>query len=313
MMGSSPLDLYAREYFTSLNSIAEKISSDISNAVAAYEDLWHTLNIKDQHQIINETIIHPDVVVKYSLSQPNGYNDLQKETYRYFAEEGKVGSWPDEHAAPFSWKTRSQQDLSVFVDTSVNLSQLTQSTASAKSGVKGNYSDISFEPPNVVLGGSSSRIVSGQQGILSKSENSNVSSRNNKSKSVILRIQTTALPPKKLDNRHNVHSMGESDNLVKHNGQCKVSRSQSKSIPKPKTPPPPPPPKLKLQNQVSSSCRDKDGKKESLIVPASKTTGTTTQESSAYLDALDDFNVNINTPVMCDSLPKTGFDFLDNW
>ncbi|CAG2058757.1 unnamed protein product [Timema podura] len=57
----------AEEYFSSLNPIAERISIDVAATKNAYEDLWHTLNLNDQCQVINETIIHPEVMLKYSF------------------------------------------------------------------------------------------------------------------------------------------------------------------------------------------------------------------------------------------------------
>lgn len=58
----------ADNYFQTLNPLAERIGEDINRIKAAYENLWKELSPTEQEQIINETIIHPQVLLSYSLT-----------------------------------------------------------------------------------------------------------------------------------------------------------------------------------------------------------------------------------------------------
>jgi hypothetical protein len=66
-MSESSVETIAEKYFHSLNPIAERICIDVAATRDAYENLWHTLSYKDRNQIVDETIIHPEVVLKYSF------------------------------------------------------------------------------------------------------------------------------------------------------------------------------------------------------------------------------------------------------
>lgn len=55
----------AKQYFADLNPLASKISSDISVITEAYAHLWNEFSIDEQHDVINVTMIKPEVVLKY--------------------------------------------------------------------------------------------------------------------------------------------------------------------------------------------------------------------------------------------------------
>ena len=95
-MSLSVVQSYAEEYFNSLNPIAERISIDVAATRSAYEDLWHTLSYKDQSQVIDETIIHPEAVLKYSFYPDNEpeveyYPRLQIRTGEKYVTEDEGG------------------------------------------------------------------------------------------------------------------------------------------------------------------------------------------------------------------------------
>lgn len=105
----------AEEYFRSLNPIARRISDDIKATKENYESAWDYLSLEEQKQVINESVIHPDAVLRYALKEKVGV-DKQVEVYptvqvsygcKIFQDETGV-EWQDEHSAPFSWKTSSQ-------------------------------------------------------------------------------------------------------------------------------------------------------------------------------------------------------------
>jgi hypothetical protein len=74
-MSLTSIESFAEAYFNSLNPIAERISIDVAATREAYENLWHTLSYKDRSQVIDETIIHPEVALKYSF-----YSQDERET-----------------------------------------------------------------------------------------------------------------------------------------------------------------------------------------------------------------------------------------
>lgn len=63
-----PLESTSKQYFSSLNALAEKIAADIQNTQEAYRDLWNTLSKNEQNQAIDESIINPSAVIKYANS-----------------------------------------------------------------------------------------------------------------------------------------------------------------------------------------------------------------------------------------------------
>lgn len=94
-MSSSTLTTRAEEYFHSINPIARRIGEDITSTKEAYEGLWNTLSIAERNQAINETIIHPEVALKYTLKKieltkelPEWYPKLRIQTgMKYVIDE----------------------------------------------------------------------------------------------------------------------------------------------------------------------------------------------------------------------------------
>lgn len=97
-MSTSPLQTIAEDYFHSLNSIAERISADVSSTKDAYEELWNTLSAEEQKQVIDENIIYPEAVLKYafedSLERPEFSPRLNIQTGGKYIidDEGSKGS-----------------------------------------------------------------------------------------------------------------------------------------------------------------------------------------------------------------------------
>lgn len=78
------------DYLYSINPIAVRIGKDVDATKEAYQSLWCELTVDEQNKILEESIISPETVLKYSK-----YNK------------------PDEKISKggFSWFTRSQLDL----------------------------------------------------------------------------------------------------------------------------------------------------------------------------------------------------------
>lgn len=101
----------AEEYFSKINTMANRLYLDMQETKTAYEDLWNTLSHKEQEQVLSESIIKPEISLRYK--------DIEyKATQEQFATKLIVDdncSFQDEHSGPFSFKTPSQRDLTIFI------------------------------------------------------------------------------------------------------------------------------------------------------------------------------------------------------
>lgn len=104
------LEQVAEEYFSQLNPIARRMYADMKETKVAYEDLWHTISEKEQKEILSESIITPEVLLKYNQNEV-------EENINEFAIKLIIDdhcTYQDEHSGPFSFKTRSQRNLTLF-------------------------------------------------------------------------------------------------------------------------------------------------------------------------------------------------------
>ena len=65
-MSAKTLSAIADDYFYSLNPLCKRIGEDIAATKDAYEGLWNTLSLEERNQAIDETIIQPEVALKYA-------------------------------------------------------------------------------------------------------------------------------------------------------------------------------------------------------------------------------------------------------
>ncbi|XP_063219363.1 uncharacterized protein C1orf198 homolog [Bacillus rossius redtenbacheri] len=332
-MNENSLQNIAKNYFGSLNPIAEKISVDIAATKDAYEDLWNTLSYKEQNKIIDETIIYPEVVLKYSFCPQCDENIEYVYSYLQLGEKYGEFSWHDEHSAPFSWMTRSQLDLKISCDheavypgdevpaaSSFLEDQKTMSVLTTKESF--------IDPPGIVLGGSTSKFANPTE-----FENKYTSKANNneertlfgkiKFSAAILKNQTikSALNKAGIDSSHKKFAGCENDVLLKTKNKCTVVPSskilkQSVVKPvilKPKSPPPPPPNRSKslLEENFQNFSETKSLLHESLHVTSKNY--STKPDLMNKTDSFDTNQKDTSSQSVDISVPKTGFDFLDNW
>ncbi|KAK5645993.1 hypothetical protein RI129_004457 [Pyrocoelia pectoralis] len=107
----------AEKYFSKLNPIARRLHVDLNTTKAAYDKLWSTLTENEQNQILTESIIKPEVCLKYNVTHLNTEN---KNNYALKVISDDNFSYRDEHSAPFSFRTPSQRDLRLFEDGNEN-------------------------------------------------------------------------------------------------------------------------------------------------------------------------------------------------
>lgn len=107
------LQSVAEEYFSKLNSMASRLYADMTETKLAYEDLWGTLKHKEQQQILSESIIKPEICLKYNCGEIDDVIQEEKYATKMIVDDNCT-YYRDEHSAPFSFKTQSQRDLTVF-------------------------------------------------------------------------------------------------------------------------------------------------------------------------------------------------------
>lgn len=77
-MAPNVLQHKAQNYFKELNPLAGKIGSDIDVIADAYAHLWNEFSAEEQHDVINVTLIKPDIVLKY-FNDITKFSDAKKE------------------------------------------------------------------------------------------------------------------------------------------------------------------------------------------------------------------------------------------
>lgn len=132
---------FSEQYFASLSGPAKRLIEDVVAVRDAYEDVWNGLEVSEREQILDESIIRPEAVLKYETTSNTCRNPsstvrlssfgVDKVFPRLKVESGQkentcedttgsqgedLGSdctytYRDEHSSPWCWMTRSQQEL----------------------------------------------------------------------------------------------------------------------------------------------------------------------------------------------------------
>lgn len=123
-MVNNKLKLIAENYFGSLNPIAARIQNDIKEIQLSYDNLWGSLKSYEQNEIIDESIIKPEIALQYALLTPTEENNISFDEGLHCYNSNLVTgqkivqdenfAYRDEHSAPFNMKTASQLNLNVF-------------------------------------------------------------------------------------------------------------------------------------------------------------------------------------------------------
>lgn len=112
----------AANYFASMSHLASKMMQYNDSVREMYRDTWDGLTWEKQEQLIDQHIIDPKIVDKYASCRRTAeplncfpvlkINCGEKIVVDFEHDDG--WTWTDEHSAPFSWKTKSQQDLTLL-------------------------------------------------------------------------------------------------------------------------------------------------------------------------------------------------------
>lgn len=176
---------FVENYFANLNDLSKKIALDIGEIKATYEHIWDDLSSEEQVEIINETLIKPELTLKYfdnfSISSDsfcniidgtdensddrkvNLYDGKTLQTFQYLKtgrkviHEESIGLYRDEHSSPFSHKTKSQINLTIFppekekqTEKKMDLSKKLEKakfnrTVDVKGGTVKSVNDVSYD------------------------------------------------------------------------------------------------------------------------------------------------------------------------
>ncbi|XP_032590401.1 uncharacterized protein LOC116805000 [Drosophila grimshawi] len=160
-----PKNQWLNGYFAKLNPVAEKIAFDMSEVISAYDHVWLTLTTAQQDNILNDTIIKPEITIRYYSSShagkeiaPNSsvestrkkgtkcqkhniiyaFDRLNLRTFIHqsiglkIVHDENIGDYRDEHSFPFSYKTKSQINLAALESDSDSNNDITAIQLSTK-------------------------------------------------------------------------------------------------------------------------------------------------------------------------------------
>lgn len=71
---SAHLQQKIKQYFGTLNPLAEKITNDINDITGAYSNLWNSFTNDEQNELVDVTLIKPSLIIKYVDDMKNERN-----------------------------------------------------------------------------------------------------------------------------------------------------------------------------------------------------------------------------------------------
>lgn len=108
------------DYFKTLSPLAEKVCNDIDGIADAYAHLWHGFSLDEQQDVINVTLIKPDIVLKY-------INDISNERQMKKRRSSTIPS---------------KDDATIITDTDSNNDRLSLSSSNSNSYRSTDFSHI---------------------------------------------------------------------------------------------------------------------------------------------------------------------------
>ncbi|ELU01121.1 hypothetical protein CAPTEDRAFT_187947 [Capitella teleta] len=107
-----------QEYFSSLNPIAKKISREVKYYQKTFGEEWESFSPQKQEEIIDKHFVSSELTCKYAdhgKERPATFPVYRINNGEKIIVDFLDGceTWRDEHSGPFSWKTRSQQNLTL--------------------------------------------------------------------------------------------------------------------------------------------------------------------------------------------------------
>ncbi|XP_049316542.1 uncharacterized protein LOC105221854 [Bactrocera dorsalis] len=98
----------AQDYFSNLNPLAQRVASDINITKSSYGMLWYTLKENQQNEIINQTLINPEISLKYLENLSLSASSLSSSPSSSSSSSASLSTTSAEHILPSSSKDRGQ-------------------------------------------------------------------------------------------------------------------------------------------------------------------------------------------------------------
>ncbi|KAL3873193.1 hypothetical protein ACJMK2_036339 [Sinanodonta woodiana] len=115
------MEKVALSYFSSINPLARKILKDESDLIETIGEEWEKFTLDEKECILDDYFVDVNVRQKYAVvekkdSYPPSFPRLKIESGEKIIVnfESDFWTWQDEHSAPFSWKTKSQEKLNLL-------------------------------------------------------------------------------------------------------------------------------------------------------------------------------------------------------
>ncbi|XP_076128919.1 uncharacterized protein C1orf198 homolog [Alosa pseudoharengus] len=106
-------------YFSSINSMANKIMQEREKIKEKYGSAWDNMTPTEQDSAIDNVMMDPHIRARYGMHRVDReevvcYPKLLIQTGQKIVHFGEEDiTWQDEHSAPFSWETKSQLEFSL--------------------------------------------------------------------------------------------------------------------------------------------------------------------------------------------------------
>ncbi|XP_050339350.1 uncharacterized protein LOC126765682 isoform X1 [Bactrocera neohumeralis] len=98
----------AQDYFSNLSPLAQRIASDINITKSSYGTLWYTMKENQQNEIINQTLINPEISLKYLENLFLPASSLSPSSSSSSSSSASLCTTSAEHILPSSSKNRGQ-------------------------------------------------------------------------------------------------------------------------------------------------------------------------------------------------------------
>lgn len=276
MSSESSLSSVAEKYFYSINPLARRIGEDIVATKDAYEGLWSTLSNAERSQAIDETIIQPEVAFKYTLKRRDQPKDTPQVYPKLILQTG-MKYVIDETGSTLRWRDEHSAPFSFMTQSQMNLSYV-----DSEEKTRSFHESPRFTSPSV------------------------------KKSTKIDEYDQTHVPTYRNDR----YSGFESDDTDSRDGGKTDSFFLAKLIDKTSL--------LKIQSnrleddteslvprKSTASKKENDMRDLALV---GRTDSSDINESTALLDTPSSYSsFHTDQLNLDDGIPKTGFEFLDNW
>ncbi|KAG6454668.1 uncharacterized protein C1orf198 [Manduca sexta] len=278
------LSAIAEEYFRSMNPLASKIHDDIVEAKNSYETIWETLTEKEKVEIINETLIKPEISLKYALldtldfdinDPPVRKDDLMSFFGRDHGQkviQDENTSYRDEHSAPFLYQTKSQLNLCALSECRAPKEEKPTSPPPVLSELALSHSKVVSELKNA---------LKSHDVLRNYSEERQVTSPGFISK-FIGNFKAKDDERECLVSSHQTQIVASSENFFRTN--FKSPQNDKKDY----------------RSSVVKSSSDLSEENRGLLSSSQASSGTDFQSTETLTESTS-------------AVPKTGYDFLDNW